>query len=122
MNDPESARSTLRQLGQAGFGIALDDFGIGHSSLSALATFDLDELKIDRSFLKDILDNPKRERILRMALGLGEALGVTVVVEGVEDAAVAGWLSQFPGLHGQGYYWGRPSPLPPDGGQRTPPD
>lgn len=122
MNDPESARSTLRQLGQAGFGIALDDFSIGHSSLSALATFDLDELKIDRSFLKDILDNPKRERILRMALGLGEALGVTVVVEGVEDAAVAGWLSQFPGLHGQGYYWGRPSPLPPDGGQRTPPD
>jgi EAL domain-containing protein (putative c-di-GMP-specific phosphodiesterase class I) len=91
----------------------MDDFGTGHSSLGTLASFDLDELKIDRSFLKDILAHPTRQRIFRAALELGEALNLNVVVEGVEDEAVACWLQQFPGLYGQGYFWGRPEPASP---------
>ena len=108
MSDPAIARKTISLLSGTGFRIALDDFGAGHSSLGTLATFDLDELKIDRSFLKNIMRYPKRQRILRVALELGESLDLDVVVEGVEDEAIAIWLQQFPGLHGQGYYWGPP--------------
>lgn len=109
MSDPAIARKTISLLSATGFRIALDDFGSGHSSLGTLATFDLDELKIDRSFLKNILRYPKRQRILRVALELGESLDLDVVVEGVEDETIAIWLQQFPGLHGQGYYWGPPA-------------
>ncbi|WP_417529973.1 EAL domain-containing protein [Marinobacter lipolyticus] len=114
MADPEAARVMIHTLSQQGFRIALDDFGTGHSSLGTLASFDLDELKIDRSFLEDILDHPPRQRIFRAALELGEALDLDVVVEGVEDEAIALWLQQFPGLHGQGYYWGRPERIRAD--------
>ena len=109
MADPDTARNTIRTLSQMGFRIALDDFGSGHSSLGNLASFPLDELKIDRSFLTDILRYPIRQKILKAALELGEALDLDVVIEGVEDEAIALWLQQFPGLHGQGYYWGRPA-------------
>lgn len=111
MTDPDTARSTIRTLSAMGFRIALDDFGSGHSSLGALAQFELDELKIDRSFLEGVLDYPSRQKILRAALELGTALDLDVVVEGVEDETIALWLHQFPGLHGQGYYWGRPFSL-----------
>ncbi|HLT13474.1 MAG TPA: EAL domain-containing protein [Marinobacter sp.] len=108
MADPDVAIDTIRTLSQLGFRIALDDFGAGHSSLGTLASFPLDELKIDRSFLTDVLLYPSRQKILRAALELGEALDLDVVVEGVEDETIALWLQQFPGLYGQGYYWGRP--------------
>ncbi|MEP1215177.1 MAG: EAL domain-containing protein [Marinobacter sp.] len=113
MTDPEISGSVIHALSRRGFRIAMDDFGTGHSSLGTLASFDLDELKIDRSFLKDILAHPTRQRIFRAALELGEALDLDVVVEGVEDKAVVCWLQQFPGLFGQGYYWGRPEPASP---------
>ncbi|MGB1950838.1 MAG: EAL domain-containing protein [Marinobacter sp.] len=114
MADPEASGVMIHTLSNLGFRIALDDFGTGHSSLGTLARFDLDELKIDRSFLKDILDHPTRQRIFRAALELGEALDLDMVVEGVETQAVAAWLQQFPGLHGQGFYWGRPQRLTAD--------
>ena len=111
MADPDAARRMIRSLSRSGFRIALDDFGTGHSSLGTLASFDLDELKIDRSFLRDILKHPTKQRIFRAAFELGEALDLDMVVEGVEDEAIAVWLQQFPGLHGQGFYWGRPKRL-----------
>jgi EAL domain-containing protein (putative c-di-GMP-specific phosphodiesterase class I) len=114
MADAAAACQMIRLLSESGFRIALDDFGTGNSSLAALATFELDELKIDRSFLQGILLHPTRQRIFRAALELGEALDLDVVVEGVEDENIAIWLQQFPGLHGQGYYWGRPARLPPE--------
>ena len=113
MTDAEGSGRLIHALSQRGFRIAMDDFGTGHSSLSTLASFDLDELKIDRSFLKDILAHPIRQRIFRAALELGEALALDVVIEGVEDEAVVCWLQQFPGLFGQGYFWGRPEPAGP---------
>ena len=111
MADTALAKDVIRTLSQSGFRIAVDDFGTGHSSLGTLATFELDELKIDRSFLSDILTQPARQRIFRAALDLGEALDLDVVVEGVEEEAIAAWLQQFPGLYGQGYYWGKPEQL-----------
>lgn len=113
MTDPEASGKIIHALSRRGFRIAMDDFGTGHSSLGTLASFDLDELKIDRSFLKDILAHPTRQRIFRAALELGEALDLDVVVEGVEDEAVVCWLQQFPGLFGQGFFWGRPEPACP---------
>ncbi|WP_225316508.1 MULTISPECIES: putative bifunctional diguanylate cyclase/phosphodiesterase [Marinobacter] len=113
MTDPEGSGRVIHTLSRRGFRIAMDDFGTGHSSLGTLASFDLDELKIDRSFLKDILAHPTRQRIFRATLELGEALDLNVVVEGVEDEAVVCWLQQFPGLFGQGYFWGRPEPASP---------
>ncbi|MBD3658156.1 EAL domain-containing protein [Marinobacter sp.] len=121
MSDIDQARRMIHRLNKAGFRIALDDFGTGHSSLSALASFALDELKIDRSFLEDIIANPVRQRIFRAALELGEALDLDVVVEGVDDHAVATWLQQFPGLFGQGYYWSRPESIQPPGKVQQPP-
>jgi EAL domain-containing protein (putative c-di-GMP-specific phosphodiesterase class I)/GGDEF domain-containing protein len=111
MADTALAQEVIQTLSHSGFRIAVDDFGTGHSSLGTLATFELDELKIDRSFLSGILTQPARQRILRAALDLGEALELDVVVEGVEEEAVANWLQQFPGLYGQGYYWGKPEQL-----------
>ncbi|ROT98849.1 EAL domain-containing protein [Marinobacter sp. R17] len=111
MRDVDQARQMLEKLSHAGFRIALDDFGTGYSSLSALATFSLDELKIDRSFLTDIPTDSVRQRIFHAAVELGEALGLRIVVEGVESEAVAQWLKRYPGLCGQGYFWGRPAPL-----------
>ncbi|WP_165857399.1 EAL domain-containing protein [Marinobacter sp. JSM 1782161] len=113
MGDVDRARQMLEKLSHAGFRIALDDFGTGYSSLSALASFSLDELKIDRSFLTDIHIDAVRQRIFHTAVELGEALDLRIVVEGVESAAVADWLQRYPGLCGQGYYWGRPAPLIP---------
>jgi len=111
MADVEQARIMLSALGRAGFRLSLDDFGTGYSSLSALARFDLDELKIDRSFLANILHDATRMKIFRMALELAEALNLSVVVEGVETEDVAQWLVQYPNLYGQGYYWAKPLPM-----------
>ncbi len=111
MDNTTQAGAMIRALSAAGFRIALDDFGTGHSSLSTLASFELDELKIDRSFLQDITQDETRQRIFRIALELGDALGLDITVEGVETEAVATWLKQFPSLSGQGYYWGYPSRL-----------
>ena len=109
MSDEEQARSVIRALGREGFHIALDDFGTGYSSLGALAGFDLDELKIDRSFLADILDNESRQRVFLSAVELADSLGLAVVVEGVENDVVVDWLKRLPGVMGQGFYWGAPA-------------
>ncbi|WP_152205483.1 EAL domain-containing protein [Marinobacter changyiensis] len=116
MVNTSQARAMIRALSRAGFRIALDDFGTGHSSLSTLASFELDELKIDRSFLQNITQDATRQRIFRTAVELGDALELNITVEGVETEATAQWLKQFPGLYGQGYYWGFPSHLDSNGG------
>ncbi len=111
MADKQMARVMLDKLRSHGFRIALDDFGTGHSSLGALVNFNVDELKIDRSFLTDIGQDAVRQSIFRAAFALGTALNLRIVVEGVETREVADWLKQFPGLYGQGFYWGRPATL-----------
>ncbi|PVY76333.1 EAL domain-containing protein (putative c-di-GMP-specific phosphodiesterase class I) [Tamilnaduibacter salinus] len=111
MTDEARARTVISALSDEGFRIALDDFGTGYSSLGALASFELDELKIDRSFLAGITHSEPRQRVFFSAVELADALGLQVVVEGVEDREVADWLRRFPGLMGQGFYWGAPEPL-----------
>jgi diguanylate cyclase (GGDEF)-like protein len=85
LDDPTSARQILTQLRELGVTIALDDFGTGWSSLSYLRTLPVDVLKIDRSFVADLPDDPRACALAAAVLGLGHGMGLTVVAEGVED-------------------------------------
>jgi c-di-GMP phosphodiesterase Gmr len=92
-----------------GVGISIDDFGIGYSSLSALADITADEIKIDRSFITDIHKRPRSQGILRAIESLSEALGMTVVAEGIETFEELAYLQAATKIrYAQGYYFARP--------------
>ncbi len=92
-----------------GVGISIDDFGIGYSSLSALADITADEIKIDRSFITDIHNRPRSQGILRAIESLSEALGMTVIAEGIETFEEFAYLQAATKIrYAQGYYFSRP--------------
>jgi diguanylate cyclase (GGDEF)-like protein len=92
-----------------GIGISIDDFGIGYSSLSALADITADEIKIDRSFISDIHLRPRSQGILRAIESLSEALGMTVIAEGVETFEELAYLQAATRIrYAQGFYFARP--------------
>jgi c-di-GMP phosphodiesterase Gmr len=92
-----------------GVGISIDDFGIGYSSLSALADITADEIKIDRSFITDIHKRPRSQGILRAIESLSEALGMTVIAEGIETFEELAYLQAATRIrYAQGYYFSRP--------------
>ena len=92
-----------------GVGISIDDFGIGYSSLSALADITADEIKIDRSFITDIHLRPRSQGILRAIESLSEALGMTVVAEGIETFEELVYLQAATRIrYAQGFYFSRP--------------
>jgi diguanylate cyclase (GGDEF)-like protein len=92
-----------------GVGISIDDFGIGYSSLSALADITADEIKIDRSFITDIHKRPRSQGILRAIESLSEALGMTVIAEGIESFEELAYLQAATKIrYAQGYYFSRP--------------
>jgi c-di-GMP phosphodiesterase Gmr len=92
-----------------GVGVSIDDFGVGYSSLSALADITADELKIDRSFITDIHKRPRSQSILKAIESLGEALGMVVVAEGVETFEELAYLQAATKIrYAQGYYFAKP--------------
>jgi cyclic di-GMP phosphodiesterase Gmr len=92
-----------------GVGISIDDFGIGYSSLSALADITADEIKIDRSFITDIHKRPRSQGILRAIESLSEALGMTVIAEGIETFEELAYLQAATKIrYAQGFYFSRP--------------
>ncbi|MBI5260468.1 MAG: EAL domain-containing protein [Bradyrhizobium sp.] len=96
-------------LRRIGVGISIDDFGIGYSSLSALADITADEIKIDRSFITDIHKRPRSQGILRAIESLSEALGMTVIAEGLETFEELAYLQAATRIrYAQGYYFSRP--------------
>jgi diguanylate cyclase (GGDEF)-like protein len=102
----EKVLPTFRRLG---VGISIDDFGTGYSSLSALADITADEIKIDRSFIVDIHKRPRSQGILRAIESLSEALGMTVVAEGIESFEELAYLQAATKIRfAQGYYFSRP--------------
>jgi diguanylate cyclase (GGDEF)-like protein/PAS domain S-box-containing protein len=112
VENPEETISKMAQLRAAGLGFSLDDFGTGYSSLSYLKRLPLDQIKIDRSFVKDVLTDPNDAAIARTILALGQILGLQVVAEGVESGAQRDFLQSL-GCHGyQGYFFSHP--LPPE--------
>lgn len=111
LNDDAKTLDILKQLRMLGLRIALDDFGIGHSSLSYLQKFRFDKIKIDKSFLQGADDGTMNTAIRRAILGLGHDLGVEVIVEGVETAVQRDMLIYEGARYAQGYLWGKPRPI-----------
>ncbi|WP_338769707.1 EAL domain-containing protein [Massilia sp. METH4] len=110
MQDPERSRTLLQGLRSRGIGVAIDDFGTGYSSLSYLKLFELDRIKIDRGFVKDIETDPNDAAIVTATIGLAHALGLEVIAEGVETAAQAAFLRAHRCDAAQGYLFARPMP------------
>ena len=101
----------MSQLRAVGLRFSLDDFGTGYSSLAYLRQLSLEQLKIDQSFVRDVLTNASDAAIAQTVLTLGQTLGLTVVAEGVETQAQCDFLKRHGCRMFQGYLFGRPLPL-----------
>ena len=101
----------LERLKELGIRISMDDFGTGFSSLSTLQSFAFDKIKIDRSFTVQIGKAGKGAAIVKAVIGLGDALGLAVVAEGVETAEQMTFLRRQNCSQGQGYFYGKPMPI-----------
>ena len=106
----EANVATLHALRQLGVRIAMDDFGTGYCSLSYLQRFPFDTIKIDRSFVNRLGDDPHSTAIVRAVIGLGASLGIVTVAEGVETEAQFAQLRAEGCGEVQGYLFGRPAP------------
>jgi diguanylate cyclase (GGDEF)-like protein/PAS domain S-box-containing protein len=111
LDQSDTVASTLRELRSLGIRIALDDFGTGFSSLSYLRNLPLDKVKIDRSFTRDILTDPRTLAIVRAVLSMGTHLGFSTVAEGVETEDQFRLLLAEGCHEVQGYLLGRPAPV-----------
>jgi diguanylate cyclase (GGDEF)-like protein len=108
MEDPERAIEVLTRLHEMGIGIAIDDFGTGYSSLAYLRRLPVDEMKIDRSFVRGMMSSENDAVIVRSVIDLGRNLGLVVVAEGIEDRESLERLEALGCTVGQGYHIARP--------------
>lgn len=106
--NPESSRHLLEALKRSDVVIAMDDFGTGYSNMASLQSLPIDVLKIDRSFVTDMLVDPDKLAIIRAILSLAATLGMKTTAEGIESADVAAQLRDLGCDYGQGYYFARP--------------
>ncbi|WP_022962829.1 GGDEF domain-containing phosphodiesterase [Halopseudomonas pelagia] len=112
MEDISAAANHLSNLKKAGVLIAIDDFGTGYSSLSYLRGLPLDKIKIDKSFVLDVLVDEDDATIVRAIIQLGRSLNMQVIAEGVESAAQEAYIIDQGCSEGQGYYYSRPLSAP----------
>lgn len=110
MSDPKLAQDITRELKNMGCLISIDDFGTGYSSLGYLKQFPVDELKIDKSFLKEFPDSNNDVSIIKSILSLAQNLNLSVTAEGVENKTQSDMLKMLGCDEIQGYYFGRPVP------------
>lgn len=110
MDDPERVVRLLEKLKELGVGLSIDDFGTGYSSLSYLKRFPIDTIKIDRSFINDIVRDPSDAAIVRMVIGMARELEHKVIAEGVENADQLAFLNAHGCHEYQGFYGSRPLP------------
>ena len=110
INDPQRAQRAIGRLRSFGIRVSLDDFGIGFSSLSHLASLTIDELKLDRSLVANVVSEYRSRAIVEATAGLARALGVDLVVEGIDNVATRDVLADLQCEVAQGYLFGRPMP------------
>lgn len=110
MEDIEATLQTVQRFKALGVSLAIDDFGTGYSSLAYLRRFSVDKLKIDQSFVRDIVSDPEDAAIVRAIISMARSLKLRVVAEGVESAEVARVLNLYHCQEAQGYHFGRPMP------------
>jgi EAL domain-containing protein (putative c-di-GMP-specific phosphodiesterase class I) len=110
MHDAESSSAALDSLKAMGVQLAIDDFGTGYSSLSYLKRFPIDTLKIDQSFVRDIVTDADDAAIVDAVIGMGRNLKQRVIAEGVETHAQLAFLQARQCDVGQGFHFGHPVP------------
>jgi len=110
MRDPQSAAATMQQLNILGVSLALDDFGTGYSSLNYLRRFPVDSLKIDRSFISDVADDPSAAAVTTSIIAIAHSLGLQAVAEGVETKEQLDFLHECGCDSYQGYLYSTPLP------------
>lgn len=108
MNQPQNAKDTLNLCRKAGLGIAIDDFGTGYSSLSYLHYYPIDTLKIDQSFIRNMLQDKTSMELVKSIIALGKNMGMKITAEGVEHAEEADILRTLGCERAQGYHFSRP--------------
>lgn len=108
--EPEAVRRRIEPLRAAGVRISLDDFGTGYNSLSALHDFPVDEVKIDRSFVQAVVDDPRARALVRSTIALAGDLGSETVAEGVETEEQRGLLAEMGCTYAQGFLISEPVP------------
>ncbi len=111
LHDIDDTIGKMRQLRGIGVNFSMDDFGTGYSSLSYLRQLPLDQLKIDRSFVRDLNSDPNDAAIVQTIISMGHILGLTVVAEGVETAAQQQFLVRNGCQIFQGFLFGEPQPI-----------
>ncbi|HYG92197.1 MAG TPA: EAL domain-containing protein, partial [Nocardioides sp.] len=110
-----AAEATLQAVSEVtarGVTLALDDFGTGYSAITALHRLPIHTVKIDRSFVADVVTRPSTAALVQGLLNLGQGMGLQVIAEGIEDLEQADWLRRHGCAMAQGYAFGRPAPLP----------
>jgi len=111
VDDVSSVVAKMAALKAVGVRLSLDDFGTGYSSLSMLKRLPLDQLKIDQTFVRDLLTDPQDVSIVRAIVAMGQSLNLQVIAEGVETQAQRDALLALGCTYFQGYLFGRPAPL-----------
>ena len=110
ISDTENVLSTVKRLKIMGVRLSIDDFGTGYSSLSYLKRFEVDKLKIDQSFIRDLATDPEDAAIVRAIIQMAHSLGLRTIAEGVETQDVLDHLRLFHCDESQGYFHARPLP------------